>query len=195
MVVCDWYHWYPKQVKSLESTKKNASLLSPAQKRPWQWLSPLVTASTRAVAATFLPWILHDMKTWTKHEQNMQCRNAMPCHAICIICPYAPCTPKSTGFHQASAEGGQCLQLAAADERLVFRSSSGDGGIEESGDVWRCLEMSGVWRWSCDGSRNIRAQVLEVGRAIKSPIPVCLINPLNLSCGKTIPTYSQHYHG
>jgi hypothetical protein len=69
--------------------------------------------------------------------------NAMPCHAICIICPYAPCTPKSTGFHQASAEGGQCLQLAAADERLVFRSSSGDGGIEESGDVWRCLEYGG----------------------------------------------------
>ena len=40
--------------------------------------------------------------------------------------------PKSSeiskiGFHQASAEGGQCLQLAAADERLVFRSSSDHG--------------------------------------------------------------------
>ena len=86
-------------------------------------------------------WYENMNKTWTKHAMP-QC-HAMPCHAICIICPYAPCTPKSTGFHQASAEGGQCLQLAAADERLVFRSSSGDGGIEESGDVWRCLEYGG----------------------------------------------------
>ena len=133
-------------------------------------------------------WYENMNKTWTKHAMP-QC-HAMPCHMhympICSLHSKIHRIPPGVGWRRPVPPAGRCGRAPCFSLFLGWRWHR---------RVWRCLEMSGVWRWSCDGSRNIRAQVLEVGRAIKSPIPVCLINPLNLSCGKTIPTYSQHYHG